>query len=131
MTEWNDHATSMRSGNVVTGSPIADKYAALGNVVPCTFHFPELPRAPGVTRSCSSLPLPPLLFSSLLSLASSLSTMSERRERKPSVGAPIADLQGPIGPGFSRPKHKRTFTGLGPSEIKNVEASIPEPLREA
>ncbi|KAJ5575056.1 hypothetical protein N7450_008955 [Penicillium hetheringtonii] len=57
--------------------------------------------------------------------------MSERRERRPSVGAPIADLQGPIGPGFSRPKHKRTFTGFGPSEIKNVEASIPEPLREA
>ncbi|CAG8204930.1 unnamed protein product [Penicillium salamii] len=54
-----------------------------------------------------------------------------RRERRPSVGAPIADLQGPVGPGFSRPKHKRTFTGLGPAEIKNVEASIPEPLREA
>ncbi|KAJ5561619.1 hypothetical protein N7535_003919 [Penicillium sp. DV-2018c] len=53
------------------------------------------------------------------------------RERRPSVGAPIADLQGPVGPGFSRPKHKRTFTGLGPAEIKHVEASIPEPLREA
>jgi len=54
-----------------------------------------------------------------------------RRERRPSVGAPIADLQGPVGPGFSRPKHKRTYTGLGPAEIKSVEASIPEPLREA
>ena len=54
-----------------------------------------------------------------------------RRERRPSVGAPIADLQGPVGPGFSRAKHKRTFTGFGPSEIKSVEASIPEPLREA
>ncbi|CAP92235.1 Pc13g11660 [Penicillium rubens Wisconsin 54-1255] len=54
-----------------------------------------------------------------------------RRERRPSVGAPIADLQGPVGPGFSRPKHKRTFTGFGPAEIKSVEASIPEPLREA
>lgn len=54
-----------------------------------------------------------------------------RRERKPSVGAPIADLQGPVGPGFSRPKHKRTFTGFGAAEIKSVEASIPEPLREA
>ncbi|KAK4861466.1 hypothetical protein LT330_003501 [Penicillium expansum] len=54
-----------------------------------------------------------------------------RRERRSSVGAPIADLQGPVGPGFSRPKHKRTFTGLGPAEIKNVEASIPEALREA
>ncbi|KAH1275253.1 Non-essential glycogen phosphorylase [Aspergillus fumigatus] len=55
---------------------------------------------------------------------------SERRERKPSVGAPMP-LQGPIGPGFSRPKHKRTYTGFGPAEIKSVEASIPEPLREA
>ena len=52
-------------------------------------------------------------------------------ERAHSVGTPISDLQGPIGPGFSRPKHKRTFTGLKASEIKNVEASIPEPLREA
>ncbi|GLI72061.1 non-essential glycogen phosphorylase [Penicillium ochrochloron] len=63
-------------------------------------------------------------------MASSEPTES-RRERRPSVGAPIADLQGPVGPGFSRPKHKRTFTGFGPSEIKSVEASIPEPLREA
>lgn len=52
------------------------------------------------------------------------------RERKPSIGVHVADLL-PVGPGFSRPKHKRTFTGLGPSEIKAVEASIPEPLREA
>ncbi|KAE8339622.1 hypothetical protein BDV24DRAFT_135507 [Aspergillus arachidicola] len=58
--------------------------------------------------------------------------MSEaRRERKPSVGAPVSELQGPIGPGFSRPKHKRTYTGLAPAEVKSVEASIPEPLREA
>lgn len=54
-----------------------------------------------------------------------------RRERKPSVGAPVSELQGPIGPGFSRPKHRRTFTGFGPAEIKSVEASIPEHLREA
>lgn len=53
------------------------------------------------------------------------------RERRPSVGAPISDLQGPVGPGFSRPKHKRTFTGFGPQDIKKVEASIPEPQREA
>ena len=52
-------------------------------------------------------------------------------ERAFSVGSPISDLQAPIGPGFSRPKRKRTFTGLKPSEIKIVEASIPEPLREA
>lgn len=54
----------------------------------------------------------------------------ERRERRPSVGAPVSELQGPIGPGFSRPKHKRTYTGFGPAETKSVEASIPEPLRE-
>ncbi|PYH64136.1 glycogen phosphorylase [Aspergillus vadensis CBS 113365] len=46
-----------------------------------------------------------------------------RRERKPSVGAPVSELQGPIGPGFSRPKHRRTFTGFGPAEIKSVEAT--------
>lgn len=56
---------------------------------------------------------------------------SNRHERRPSVGSPISELQGPVGPGFSRPKHKRTFTGLAPAEIKTVEASIPEPLREA
>ncbi|KAI9894118.1 MAG: Non-essential glycogen phosphorylase [Vezdaea aestivalis] len=53
------------------------------------------------------------------------------RERKASTSAPISQLQGPVGPGFSRPKHKRTFTGLGAQEIKNVEASIPEPQRAA
>ncbi|KAI9846616.1 MAG: Non-essential glycogen phosphorylase [Sclerophora amabilis] len=52
------------------------------------------------------------------------------RERRPSTGAPISELQGPVGPGFSRPKHKRTITGFGAQEIKNVEASIPEPQRE-
>lgn len=53
------------------------------------------------------------------------------RERRPSTSAPLSDLQGPIGPGFSRPKHKRTATGFGPSEIKAVEAAIPEPARQA
>ncbi|GAD96550.1 glycogen phosphorylase GlpV/Gph1, putative [Paecilomyces variotii No. 5] len=62
---------------------------------------------------------------------SSTTTSSHAHERRPSVGAPISELQGPVGPGFSRPKHKRTFTGFGPSEIRSVEASIPEPLREA
>ncbi|KAH6673583.1 putative glycogen phosphorylase [Halenospora varia] len=57
--------------------------------------------------------------------------MSPSRERRPSTSAPISDLQGPIGPGFSRPKHKRTFTGFGAGEIKSVEASIPEPQRAA
>uniref|UniRef100_A0A093UMX8 Alpha-1,4 glucan phosphorylase n=1 Tax=Talaromyces marneffei PM1 TaxID=1077442 RepID=A0A093UMX8_TALMA len=51
------------------------------------------------------------------------------RDRKPSIGVPVAELQA-VGPGFSRPKHKRTFTGFGPAEIKAVEASIPEHLRE-
>ncbi|KAH8172828.1 carbohydrate phosphorylase domain-containing protein [Sarocladium implicatum] len=54
------------------------------------------------------------------------------RERRPSMGAPLVDIQGAVGPaGISRPKHKRTITGFGPGEIKNVEASIPEPQREA
>ncbi|OMP82167.1 Glycogen phosphorylase [Diplodia seriata] len=53
------------------------------------------------------------------------------RQRRPSTSAPLSDLQGPIGPGFSRPKHKRTATGFGPSEIKAVEAAIPEPARQA
>ncbi|KAF1811546.1 glycogen phosphorylase-like protein [Eremomyces bilateralis CBS 781.70] len=56
---------------------------------------------------------------------------SSTRERRPSTSAPLSDLKGPIGPGFSRPKHKRTVTGFGPAEIKSVEASIPEPQREA
>lgn len=47
--------------------------------------------------------------------------MSPSRERRPSTSAPISDLQGPVGPGFSRPKHKRTFTGFGAGEIKSVE----------
>ncbi|KAI1304575.1 glycosyltransferase family 35 protein [Xylaria venustula] len=54
------------------------------------------------------------------------------RERRPSMGAPIVDIVGSVGPaGISRPKHKRTFTGFGAGEIKNVEASIPEPQRAA
>ena len=58
-------------------------------------------------------------------------TAAAPRERKPSMGAPISQLQGPVGPGFSRPKHKRTATGFGPGEIKAVENSIPEAQREA
>jgi starch phosphorylase len=47
------------------------------------------------------------------------------RERRPSTGAPLVDIQGAVGPaGISRPKHKRTFTGFGPSEIKSVEGTI-------
>ncbi|KAI1821521.1 glycosyltransferase family 35 protein [Xylaria intraflava] len=54
------------------------------------------------------------------------------RERRPSMGAPIIDIVGSVVPaGISRPKHKRTSTGFGPSEIKSVEASIPENQREA
>lgn len=56
---------------------------------------------------------------------------TKTRERKPSTSAPISELKGPVGPEFTRPKHKRTFTGFGAGEIKSVEASIPEPQREA
>ena len=51
------------------------------------------------------------------------------RERRLSTSAPISDLKGPVGPSFSRPKHKRTATGFGPKEIKSVEAAIPEGQR--
>lgn len=48
------------------------------------------------------------------------------RERRPSVGAPIVDIQGSVGPeGISRPKHRRTFTGFGAGEIKSVEGKLP------
>ncbi|KAI9696228.1 MAG: Non-essential glycogen phosphorylase [Candelina mexicana] len=53
------------------------------------------------------------------------------RERRPSTSAPISDLKGPVGPGFTRPKHKRTSTGFGAAEIRSVESSIPEPQRDA
>ncbi|KAI0141186.1 glycosyltransferase family 35 protein [Hypoxylon sp. NC0597] len=54
------------------------------------------------------------------------------RERRPSTAAPIVDIVGSVSPaGISRPKHKRTYTGFGASEIKSVEAAIPEPQREA
>ncbi|KAF2101360.1 glycosyl transferase [Rhizodiscina lignyota] len=52
--------------------------------------------------------------------------------RRPSMSAPLeGNLAGPVGPSITRPKHKRTVTGFGPGEIKSVEASIPEPQREA
>lgn len=47
------------------------------------------------------------------------------RERRPSTGAPIVDIQGAVGPaGISRPKHKRTVTGFGAGEIKSVEGAL-------
>ena len=53
------------------------------------------------------------------------------RQRKPSVSGPLDHLAGPVGPDFSKPKHRRTATGFGPAEIKAVEASVPESQREA
>lgn len=53
------------------------------------------------------------------------------RERRPSMGAPIVDIQGSVGPsGISRPKHKRTFTGFGPTEIKSVEGMSQASFRQ-
>lgn len=47
------------------------------------------------------------------------------RERRPSTSAPIVDIQGAVGPaGISRPKHTRTATGFGPSEIKSFEGML-------
>ena len=53
------------------------------------------------------------------------------RDRRPSTSAPLSDLKGPVGPDFSRPKHKRTSTGFGPAEIKAVTSAIPEPQQAA
>ncbi|PVI03946.1 glycosyltransferase family 35 protein [Periconia macrospinosa] len=62
----------------------------------------------------------------------SSSATGNPRERRPSTSAPLSDFSGPVGPPqFTRPKHKRTVTGFGPGEIKSVEASIPEEMREA
>ena len=47
------------------------------------------------------------------------------RERRPSTGAPLVDIQGSVGPaGISRPKHKRTATGFGAGDIKGVEGKF-------
>ena len=58
-------------------------------------------------------------------------TTAPPRIRRQSTSAPITDLQGPIGPDFTRPKHKRTATGFNAGEIKNVENSIPDEQRDA
>lgn len=50
------------------------------------------------------------------------------RQRRPSTGAPLIDIQGSVGPaGISRPKHKRTITGFGADQIKSVEGEF-QPL---
>ncbi|RYO77953.1 hypothetical protein DL766_006201 [Monosporascus sp. MC13-8B] len=65
-------------------------------------------------------------------MASTEKRLPTSRQRRPSTNAPVVDIVGSVGPaGISRPKHKRTATGFGPEEIKSVEASIPEPQREA
>ncbi|KAK4948139.1 Non-essential glycogen phosphorylase [Elasticomyces elasticus] len=64
-------------------------------------------------------------------MAAPAASAQQPRERKPSMGAPISTLTGPVGPGFTRPKHKRTATGFGAGDIKAVESSIPEHMREA
>jgi starch phosphorylase len=61
--------------------------------------------------------------------STAMSNSAAPRERRPSTSAPISDLQGPVGPaGMARPKHKRTFTGLGAGEIKIVEGEQFHPL---
>ncbi|KAI5195072.1 glycosyl transferase [Aureobasidium subglaciale] len=59
-------------------------------------------------------------------------TATASRSRRPSTSAPVAELSGPIGPaGITRPKHKRTITGFGASDIKSVEAEIPDEQKTA
>jgi len=50
----------------------------------------------------------------------------------PAPVSPVADHGiGIVQETFAkRPRHKRTATGFGSREIKAVEASIPDPLRE-
>lgn len=78
-----------------------------------------------------SLSNSPFAAIDILRMATTATTQSQPRERRPSTSAPLSDFKGPVGPQFTRPKHKRTVTGFGPGEIKNVEASIPEPQRAA
>ncbi|KKA28923.1 hypothetical protein TD95_002483 [Thielaviopsis punctulata] len=51
------------------------------------------------------------------------------RQRRPSTSAPLVDITGGVGPaGISRPKqHRRTHTGFGPSDLKDVKgiSSLP------
>ena len=62
-------------------------------------------------------------------MASSTTERIPTRQRRPSTGAPIVDIQGSVSPaGISRPKHKRTFTGFGATEIKSVEGSSQPPV---
>ncbi|KAL1305323.1 hypothetical protein AAFC00_002223 [Neodothiora populina] len=60
-----------------------------------------------------------------------MATPASPRQRRPSTSAPVAEL-GPIGPeGMTRPKHKRTVTGLSPDDRKKVEAEIPDSQKAA
>ena len=53
------------------------------------------------------------------------------RERTLSTHAPISAFSQPVGPqNMTRPKHRRTATGFGPGDIKAVESSIPEHMRD-
>ena len=67
-----------------------------------------------------------------MATVASANSAAAPRERKQSTSAPIAAFQEPVAPpGISKPKHKRTVTGFGPEEIKSVQASVPEPQRDA
>ncbi len=78
----------------------------------------------------TTIPPPLFLPSPSVSLAADSPNMASEqslptRERRPSVGAPIVDIQGSVGPaGITRPKHRRTFTGFGAGEIRSVEGKL-------
>jgi hypothetical protein len=81
-----------------------------------------------------TLPLIPLNSPHSLDHRTSIimATTPTVRSRRPSTSAPVAELSGPIGPaGVTRPKHKRTITGFGASDIKSVEAEIPDEQKSA
>lgn len=85
-------------------------------------------------KSCPSYPSSsnPLAFQSRRTKVIMATTATASRSRRPSTSAPVAELSGPIGPaGITRPKHKRTITGFGASDIKSVEAEIPDAQKTA
>ena len=88
--------------------------------------------SPTSCKSCPSYPSSSLVLQSRRTKVIMATTATTSRSRRPSTSAPVAELSGPIGPaGITRPKHKRTITGFGASDIKSVEAEIPDAQKTA
>ena len=60
-------------------------------------------------------------------MSAAAAAAAPQRQRRPSTSAPFAEMQGTMGPpGISRPKHERTVPRFGATDIKSVEAEIPD-----